>query len=303
MLDDDAYDLDPAATTTDISDDPGPAVAADDGLAAFIAARSRLFGIAYRVVGSAADAEDVLQDVWLRWQATDRTIVVDATGFLVTMTTRLAINAACSARSRRSTALEPWLADAAGTAADPAQVTERSEALGIAVFLLLEKLPPTERAVYVLGHAFDYSYAHIAEILQVSEANARQLASRARKHLAADAGQPVRPAAQQRLLETFRVAARSGELTALKKLLVADVAGDSPRPALVPSLESRASLAGREAAPHPRRAERKIEPRRYRRPGLLASLHEVGASRSGTDRGGARRAWERASADLARRTA
>ncbi len=291
MLDDDAYDLDPAATAAEISDDPG---IADDGLAAFVAARSRLFGIAYRVVGSSTDAEDVLQDVWMRWQATDRTVVVDAAAFLVTMTTRLAINAARSARSRRSTALEPWLPEAVAAAADPAQVTERSEALGIAVFLLLEKLPPTERAVYVLGHAFDYSYAHIADMLQVSEANARQLASRARKHLTADACQPVRPAAQQRLLETFRVAARSGELTALKKLLVADVVSASPRPAIVRSRDSRAALAGREDALPPVRAERKIEPRRYR---------WTAASRSGTDRRGTRHAWERASSDLARRTA
>jgi RNA polymerase sigma-70 factor, ECF subfamily len=220
---------DPARATATAARDLDDAKTADDGLAAFVGARSRLFGIAYRVVGSSAEAEDVVQEVWLRWQATDRSVVLDAAAFLVTTTTRLAINAAVSARSRRETYLGPWLPEPIDTSADPELQISRSEALGLAIFLLLEKLTPTERAAYVLSHAFDYSHAQIAEMLQLSEANARQLASRAGKHLAAERRQHVRSAAQRRLLETFLGAARSGELTALQDLLVADVARGAER--------------------------------------------------------------------------
>lgn len=289
--------------TATASRNPEDAVVADDGLAAFLGARSRLFGIAYRVVGSAAEAEDVVQEVWLRWQATNRSMVLDAPAFLVTATTRLAINAVRSARSRRNTQLEPWLPEPVDTAADPELLTQRSQALGIAVFLLLEKLPPTERAVYVLSHAFDYSYAQIAAMLQVSEANARQLASRARKHLTAAGRQPVRPAAQRRLLETLSVAARSGELDALEQLLVADVAGDSDPPLTPRPLEAGSSLADGDDALHPVRADRKIEQRWHRRPGLRRSLPAGSAPSDGTVRGAMRHEPDSLPSALARRTA
>ena len=157
----------------------------DDGLSAFVAARPRLFGIAYRMLGSAFDAEDVVQDAWLRWQTTDRSIVRSASAFLAATTTRLAINLVQSAHSRRETPSETWLEETADASADPGSEAERGEALERAVLLLLEQLSPTERAAYVLSEAFDYPYARIADVLQVSQANARQIASRARKHLAA----------------------------------------------------------------------------------------------------------------------
>jgi len=293
MLDEHEHEHDTVATATAVQL-PGDAGLGDDGLAAFVGARSRLFGIAYRVVGSTTEAEDVLQEVWLRWQATDRSIVLDPQAFLVTTTTRLAINAARSARSRRTTHLEPWLPETAGTTADPELVTERSQALGIAVFLLLEKLPPIERAVYVLSHAFDYSYAHIAAMLQLSEANARQLASRARKHLGAEGRQPVRPAAQRRLLETLCIASRSGEVGALEELLVADVARDA-RPS---------TLAGREGVPHRARADRTVEQPRQRKSSLLSALRNARLSSSRTvARSGARRESTTPSLALARHTA
>lgn len=200
-----------------------PADSLDDAAAAFAAVRRRLFGIAYRMLGSAADADDVVQDAWLRWQGTDRSAVLDPDAFLVTTTTRLAINATASARARRETYVGPWLPEPVDTSADPALGAERDEALEIAVLQLLEKLPPAERAAYVLSEAFDYPYVQIADVLTVSEANARQLASRARKHLVSERRGPASSREQRRLFETFLTAARTGELKALETLFTADV--------------------------------------------------------------------------------
>jgi RNA polymerase sigma-70 factor, ECF subfamily len=206
------------------SEQPDETTTPDDGLSAFIGARARMFGIAYRMLGSAAEAEDVVQDVWLRWQTTDRSLVRDPPAFLATTTTRLAINLAQSARVRRETYVGQWLPEPIDTSADPGLGGERTEALEFAVLLLLEKLSPTERAAYVLREAFDYSYRQIAEILQLSEANSRQLATRARKHLANGRRAPLDPSDQRRLLEAFVAAAREGNAAALEGLFAADVA-------------------------------------------------------------------------------
>src|SRR5579864_250894 len=147
----------------------------DDGLAAFAPVRPRLFGIAYRMLGSAAEAEDIVQDVWLRWQSTNRTTVENPPAFLATTTTRLCINLAQAAHTRHETYIGQWLPEPVDTSSDPGLGAERGEALKIAVLLLLEKLSPTERAAYVLREAFDYSYDEIASILQMEEANVRQL--------------------------------------------------------------------------------------------------------------------------------
>jgi RNA polymerase sigma-70 factor (ECF subfamily) len=155
----------------------------DDGLSDFVLVRDRLFGIACRMLGSAAKAEDILQDVWLRWQATDRTEVRDAPAFLATITTRVAINAMKSARSRREVYVCSSLPEPTDTSADPESQAERDEALELAV-LLLESLRPKERAAYVLREAFDYPHQQIAVILQISEGNTRQLVTRARRHIA-----------------------------------------------------------------------------------------------------------------------
>src|ERR1700728_1101646 len=188
----------------------------DDGLSAFAEVRPRLFGIAYRVLGSAAEAEDIVQDVWLRWQATDRSVVENPPAFLATTTTRMCINFAQSAQSRRETYIGPWLPEPVDTSADPALGAERSEALGLAILLLLEMLSPTERAAYVLREAFDYSYREISDILQMEEANTRQLVSRARKHVLDGRRTPASSAERQRLLEAFIGAAQKGDLAALK---------------------------------------------------------------------------------------
>ncbi len=123
----------------------------------FLAARPRLFGIAYRVLGSATEAEDTLQEAWVKWQKVDRDAVDEPAAFLTTLTTRLALNTARSARVRRETYVGPWLPEPVDTSADPELGAERAEAVELAVLHLLEKLPPTERAAYVLREAFELS--------------------------------------------------------------------------------------------------------------------------------------------------
>ncbi|NJP31808.1 RNA polymerase sigma-70 factor [Micromonospora thermarum] len=194
-----------------------------DALRVFDTVRPRLFGIAYRMLGTVQDAEDIVQDTWLRWQHTDRSAVRDATAFLVTATTRLALNAATSARARRESYVGPWLPEPVQTSVDPATRAEQGEALGLAVLLLLQRLTPTERAVYVLREAFDYPFRQIAEVLDITEAYARQLGRRARTHLAEERHTPVAPADHGRLLHAFLAAARSGDLGQLEKLLANDV--------------------------------------------------------------------------------
>ena len=195
----------------------------DDALAAFQAVRGRLFGIAYRMLGSASEAEDIVQEAWLRWQGTDRTVVQDTPAFLATATTRLAINALQSARSQRETYIGPWLPEPVDTSADPTLGAERAEALGFAVLVMLERLTPTERAAYVLREAFAYPYEQICEIVQVSEAAARQLVSRARKHLTGERRREVPQSEQRRLLTAFLAAAKTGDLIQLEQLLSEDV--------------------------------------------------------------------------------
>jgi RNA polymerase sigma factor (sigma-70 family) len=210
-----------------------PLACADDGLSAFMGARPRLFGIAYRMLGNAAEAEDIVQDVWVRWQTTDRSRVRNPLAFLVTATTRLAINVLQSARARRETDAGPWLPEPVDTSADPAFRTERNEALNLAVLLLLEKLSPTERAVYVLREAFNYPYREIADILRVEEANARQLVARAREHVSGRRRAPVSPAEQRCLLNAFVAAARTGNLARLERRLTSDIASTSDGGGLV----------------------------------------------------------------------
>ena len=125
----------------------------DDAVAVFSAVRRRLFGIAYRMLGTASEAEDIVQDVWVRWQTYDRSTVRDPAAFLATAATRLSINVLQSAHSRRETYIGPWLPEPVNTADDPALGAERGEALGFAMLLLLEKLTPTERAAYILREA------------------------------------------------------------------------------------------------------------------------------------------------------
>ena len=216
----------------------------EDGLSAFAEVRPRLFGIAYRMLGSAAEAEDIMQDVWMRWQATDRRVVESPPAFLATTTTRMCINFAKSAQSRRETYVGTWLPEPVDTSSDPALGAERGEALKLAVMVLLEKLSPTERAAYVLREAFDYSYREIASILQMEEANARQLASRARKHIADSKRTYVSADEQRRFLTAFIDAAQKGDLAALEGLFSEDIVSYSDGGGIVNA--ARVPIVGRE---------------------------------------------------------
>jgi len=199
----------------------------DDGLSAFLCARPRLFGIAYRMLGSAAEAEDIVQDVWLRWQTTDRSPVRNPLAFLVTATTRLAINVVQSARARRETYVGPWLPEPVDPTAGPGSGVERREALELGVLVLLKTLSRTEREAYILREAFDYTYRNIANVLRLEEANARQVVTRARQHVANGRRMPASSTEQRRLLDSFIAAAQRGDVAGLEGLLASDVVSTS----------------------------------------------------------------------------
>jgi RNA polymerase sigma-70 factor, ECF subfamily len=185
----------------------------------FTHARPRLFGIARRVLGSAADADDVVQEAWIRWQESDRSNVRDPAAFLATTTTRLALNVGQSARVRRETDVDPQLVDVVDPAGDPWRGAEQREALARALTTVLERLSPVERAVYVLREAFEYPHRRIAAVLRLSEANARQLVTRARRRIAGDARWTVDDVELARLVDAFIGAARTGDLAGLEHLL------------------------------------------------------------------------------------
>jgi RNA polymerase sigma-70 factor (ECF subfamily) len=197
----------------------------DDGVAEFGSLRPRLFGIAYRIVGRRSEAEDIVQDAWLRWQTCDRSAIVNPTAFLVTVTTRLAITVAQSARIRRESydrRRQPEPVDRHG---DPAAGAERNEALELGILALLQRLSPIERAAYVLRQAFDYPYAQIAEVLHTTETNARQRVSRATRNLATDRQRSVSRTDYKRLLHAFTIAAQGGGIAALEHVLTIDIVG------------------------------------------------------------------------------
>jgi RNA polymerase sigma-70 factor (ECF subfamily) len=190
----------------------------------FLAVRDRLFGIAFRILNNCAEAEDIVQEAWLRWQTCDRSVVLDPPAFLSTTTKRLCINAMQSARARREIYTGPWLPDAVDTSADPQLDVERDEALKFAALTLLERLSPTERAAYVLREAFGYAYSDIAVVVSVSVPNARQLVSRARKHLAIGRCEPASGHEHKRLHMALAGAARAGDLATLENVFTQDVA-------------------------------------------------------------------------------
>jgi RNA polymerase sigma-70 factor (ECF subfamily) len=189
--------------------------------------RTRLFAIAYRMLGSAAEAEDVVQDAWLRWQTTDRSVVRDAAAFLATTATRLAINVMQSARARRETCVGPLQPEPADTSSDPRLAAERDQALACGVRMLLEKLTPTERAAYILREAFDYAYRDIADVLQLGEANARQVVTRARQHIVGGRTTTTSSTERQRLMGAFIAAAHDGDVARLEHLLASEVVSSS----------------------------------------------------------------------------
>jgi len=192
------------------ADPRGPEAAAE-----FERIRSQLFAVAYRIMGRAADAEDVVQDVWVRWQRADRAGVRDRVAFLVTITKRAALNAATSACARREVSAGGRLPERDTASADPVLEAERAEGLQYAVRLLTNRLPPAELAVFVLREAFDYPFREIAGELGLSEVNARQLARRARDRLAGQRHDTVGTVPPDGLVEAFLGAARAGDMAQL----------------------------------------------------------------------------------------
>ncbi|MDA0181945.1 sigma-70 family RNA polymerase sigma factor [Solirubrobacter phytolaccae] len=185
----------------------------------FAHARPRLLGIARRVLRTPADADDVVQEAWIRWQESDRSVVRDPAAFLATTTTRLALNVGQSARARHETDFAPRLTDMVDPGADPRLAAERRAAIELALRSVLETLSPTERAVYLLREAFDYPHRRIAAVVGLSEANARQLVTRARRHIVGAPRWPVDAAEHEELASVFLAAARTGDLEPLERLL------------------------------------------------------------------------------------
>ncbi|MFC7808806.1 RNA polymerase sigma-70 factor [Streptomyces olivaceus] len=197
--------------------------------------RPVLLGVAYRMLGRLADAEDVVQEAWLRWSGADRSAVREPRGYLVRVTTRLAVDRLRQIKSRGETYVGPWLPEPCVThfgnaGPDTAEQAVLADSVSLAVLVVLESLSPLERAVFVLREAFGYPYAEIAAMLERGEPAVRQLAGRARRHV--DERRPrydVDPAQRRDLTERFLAAAAGGDLAALLELLAPDVrlVGDS----------------------------------------------------------------------------
>lgn len=189
--------------------------------------RRRLFGIAYRMLGSVSEAEDIVQDAYLRWHAVAHGSVDNAQAFLVGMVTRLCIDALKSARHQRTEYVGPWLPEPLVVddrqQNNPAAIQELADDLSMAFLLLLERLTPVERAVFLLRESFAFSYAEIGDVLGKSEQNCRQIARRARQHLDADKQLvPADPQEHDLLLTRFLHAARDGDLQSMVELLAHD---------------------------------------------------------------------------------
>jgi RNA polymerase sigma-70 factor (ECF subfamily) len=196
----------------------------DSATEAFVAHRNLLFTVAYEMLGSAADAEDVLQETWLRWAGVDLDTVRDQRAYLVRITTRLALTRLRTLRRRKESYVGPWLPEPLLTAPDVAEDVELADSVSMAMLLVLETLTPTERAVFVLREVFDLGYDEIAEAVGKSPAAVRQIAHRARAHVAARRPRgAVSPAETRHALEAFQRAAETGDLQRLLDRLAADV--------------------------------------------------------------------------------
>ncbi|SDI20048.1 RNA polymerase, sigma subunit, ECF family [Actinokineospora alba] len=195
-------------------------------VARFEANRDRLASLAYRLLGSAADAEDAVQDAFLRWQAADRAHIEVPEAWLTKVVTNLSLDRLRSAKTRHERAVGDWLPEPlldGDPMLGPAETVEQRESVTLAVLTLMERLSPIERAVYVLREAFSHSHAEVAEILDISESASQQHAHRARRHVAAarNVGEVDRASAR-RIVEAFLDAASSGRTERLLALLTAD---------------------------------------------------------------------------------
>jgi RNA polymerase sigma-70 factor (TIGR02957 family) len=210
-----------SGTSSDASmGDGGP----DPATEAFLAHRNLLFTVAYEMLGSAADAEDVLQETWLRWAGVDLGIVRDQRAYLVRITTRQALSRLRTLGRRKESYVGSWLPEPLLTTPDVAEDVELAESVSMAMLLVLETLTPTERAVFVLRDVFDVPYDEIAEAVGKSPAAVRQIAHRARAHVAARRPRGIiSPAETRHALQAFQRAAETGDLQRLLDILAPDV--------------------------------------------------------------------------------
>ena len=239
-----------------------------DAVTAFEQCRGRLFGIAYRMTGNVMDAEDIVQEAWIRWQRTRHDEIREPAAFLATVATRLSINALQSAHSRHEVSIDQGMLEMASGDDDPSLTWERTEALQRVIRTLLGTLTPPELASFILREAFAYPYEQIAEIVGTTPVNTRQLVSRARRHLASRPRATASTHAQHQLAQAFRRAAQHGDLAELEALLAL---AWTPAP-ISPPEPSR--------APHPMRRI----PRHHHRgpsvaPGLARTFGQTGEQR------------------------
>src|SRR5262250_1037626 len=217
-----------AGTSRTAPEDRGGSTSRDDrpdaATEAFLAHRNLLFTVAYEMLGSAADAEDVLQETWLRWAGVDLDIVHDQRAYLVQIATRQALGRLRTLGRRKESYVGPWLPEPLLTSPDVAEDVELAESVSMAMLLVLETLGPTERAVFVLREVFDLDYDEIAKAVDKSPAAVRQIAHRARTHVAARRPRGATSPAQTRdALEAFQQAAETGDLQRLLDILAPDV--------------------------------------------------------------------------------
>ncbi|PAZ17276.1 RNA polymerase subunit sigma-24 [Streptomyces sp. SA15] len=193
--------------------------------------RPRLFGLAYRMLGSAEEAEDAVQDAYLRFSGADRAGIEHAAAWLAKVVTNLCLNRLTSARARRENYVGTWLPEPVVTSdgtLGPLESAEQREAVSMALLILMERLTPTERAVYVLREAFGYGHREIAGVLDLSEPNCRQLYRRAVRRVGVPQARfDAAPERREELVASFVAAARDGDLAGLEKLLAADVTWSS----------------------------------------------------------------------------
>ncbi|MDL4816659.1 RNA polymerase sigma-70 factor [Actinomadura opuntiae] len=218
----------------------GQSARGDAATEAFVVHRNLLFTVAYEMLGSAADAEDVLQETWLRWTGVDLGAVRDQRAYLVRITTRQALGRLRTLRRRKESYVGPWLPEPLLTSPDVAEDVELADSVSMAMLLVLETLAPTERAVFVLREVFDLGYDEIAEAVGKNRAAVRQIVHRARAHVAARRPREVVSADETRsALDAFRRAVETGDLQRLFDILAPDVVflgdgGGVAQAALVP---------------------------------------------------------------------
>ncbi|MFE7800393.1 RNA polymerase sigma-70 factor [Nocardia sp. NPDC057440] len=210
--------------TKDAAEPPPHDGRSDPATEAFVAHRNLLFTVAYEMLGSAADAEDVLQETWLRWAGVDLDIVQDQRAYLVRITTRQSLSRLRVLDRRKESYVGPWLPEPLLTTPDVAEDIELADSVSMAMLLVLETLAPTERAVFVLREVFDLAYNEIAEAVDKTPAAVRQIAHRARAHVAARRPRGIVSSDQTRdALEAFQRAVETGDLQRLLEILAPDV--------------------------------------------------------------------------------